>query len=191
MLAIYLEALPKSLVLKGKDKHMRSDARIILHDIASALAYMGIEGVIHNDIKPLNISYSPDRGAVLLDFGMASRDEAEKRGGTRWYTPEVATYGGPRGSPGDIWALGITMLYVLGKIDLPESMREFKALGKKNDRPLFKRWLNFIASTRAGLDQEDDIECLVYRMLEPKSELRIQATEIESALAEVRREIAS
>ncbi len=41
--------------------------------LASALAHAHGHGVLHRDIKPGNIMISPERGAVLLDFGLAQR----------------------------------------------------------------------------------------------------------------------
>ncbi len=51
----------------------RRDAVRILKDIASALNYVHQKKKIHNDIKPANILYSRDRGAVLCDFGLSTR----------------------------------------------------------------------------------------------------------------------
>lgn len=40
---------------------------MIIRNITSALAYLEVQGIVHNDIKPANITYSPQRGAVLID----------------------------------------------------------------------------------------------------------------------------
>lgn len=71
---------------------------------------------------PANITYSPQRGAVLIDFEMATFTTGDtSSGGTPWcLPPEFVDSYKNRGAPGDIWALGMTMLYVLGKIGLPE-----------------------------------------------------------------------
>lgn len=67
------------------------DARRVLGDMASALAFVHESGVAHNDIKPGNILFSAARGAVLIDFGL-STDNARDSGvaqtaGTPWYIP--------------------------------------------------------------------------------------------------------
>ena len=47
-----------------------ADARRVLDDMASTLAFMHENGVAHNDIKPGNILFTPAHGAVLIDFGL-------------------------------------------------------------------------------------------------------------------------
>ncbi|KAL6879477.1 kinase-like domain-containing protein [Trichoderma longibrachiatum] len=88
-LAIYLECLPSSLRWGPRSPPFRpSDAKIVLCDISSALAYLFRRGIVHNDIKPPNITYSANRGAVLIDFGMAaSITDSTPRGGTPHFVP--------------------------------------------------------------------------------------------------------
>lgn len=43
----------------------------IARDVASALACAHEAGIVHRDVKPGNVVLSPDRGAMLLDFGIA------------------------------------------------------------------------------------------------------------------------
>ncbi|KAK1254194.1 hypothetical protein MKX08_008189 [Trichoderma sp. CBMAI-0020] len=122
--ALYLEHLPPSLNAVRESPFDLSDAKTILHDISSALAYLSKQEIIHYDIKPANIAYSPDRGAVLMDFGMADSVATIKQahGGTPWFVPPDVLDGGIRGFPGDVWALGVTMLLVLEKVALPSSL---------------------------------------------------------------------
>lgn len=78
------------------------------------MIYPHNKDIIHNDIKPANITYSPLHGPVLIDFGLAtSANEIMMTGGTPWYVPPDLIVEQQRGAPGDVWALGITMLYVL------------------------------------------------------------------------------
>ncbi|KAL7946324.1 kinase-like domain-containing protein [Trichoderma barbatum] len=183
--SLYLELLPSSLFTGLKSTLKLSDAHKILHDIASALDYLADQRIVHNDIKPFNITYSHGRGAVLIDFGMATSIE-ERAGGTPWYLPPDILENGSRGLPGDVWALGITMLYVLGIIKLPE--RDFSGwmlgdLSKTNQNgQKMMKWLDAVASTRAALDQKNDFENIVFKMLEPKGSLRIKAADIVSGL---------
>ncbi|TPX16377.1 uncharacterized protein E0L32_004026 [Thyridium curvatum] len=100
----------------------RQDALRILRDIAGALHYIHGRDLVHNDIKPANILYSPTRGAVLCDFGLSTRaDNPASLGGTPYYVPPEFIGRKLRGPPSDVWALGITMLYVLRKISFPDS----------------------------------------------------------------------
>jgi serine/threonine protein kinase len=196
MFALYLEPLPRSLFCGLKSTLQLSDAYTILYNISSALAYLTALPVIHNDIKPLNITYSPHRGAVLIDFGMATATDSEKIGGSSWYLPPDVIDDNTRGSPGDIWALGITMLYVLGKIDFPErsvkgwTIHDLYRPGESRRR--MTNWLSFISGIRAKLnhmpdkgDTRDRIEYIVFKMLEVDGTLRIKAKNITSALDEI------
>lgn len=100
-----------------------ADQARVLHDISTALYYIYQQGFVHNDIKPGNILFSRTRGAVLIDFGLSSEltDRTVCTGGTPWYVPpEYVRDRGQRGAPGDIFALGVVMLYVLGRLPLPE-----------------------------------------------------------------------
>ncbi|ROT39590.1 kinase-like protein [Sodiomyces alkalinus F11] len=111
----------------------RADASRILHDVASALHYLHDRGLVHNDIKPANILYSPDRGAVLCDFGLSSPAHAPATtGGTPFYVPPEFIGGRLRGAASDVWALGVTMLYVMRKLPFPDARA-----GRAHPRPLY------------------------------------------------------
>ncbi|KAL2166461.1 hypothetical protein VTG60DRAFT_2745 [Thermothelomyces hinnuleus] len=90
--------------------------------MATALYYTHRQGFVHNDIKPSNILYSRVRGAALIDFGISTEltERGVHAGGTPWYVPPEFGRGGKRGPPGDVFALGVVTLYVLGKLPLPE-----------------------------------------------------------------------
>jgi hypothetical protein len=49
----------------------RDEARGIIRDIASALAYAHAQGLIHSDFKPGNIFWTDDGTAKVFDFGIA------------------------------------------------------------------------------------------------------------------------
>lgn len=96
----------------------------ILKDVASAVAYLHNQGVTHNDIKPDNILFCLERGAVLCDFDMATLEvDSRDAGGTCWYVPAEGIGRGPRGKPADIWALGMTTLYLRRFIPRPDHWR--------------------------------------------------------------------
>ncbi|KAL7803363.1 kinase-like domain-containing protein [Trichoderma aethiopicum] len=186
MFALYLEVLPRSLYRGNMSTFTSSDVATILYDIASALVYMYDKSIIHNDIKPGNIAYSPQRGAVLFDFGMATSDEDQVTGGTMWYLPPDIIHRKRRGFPGDVWALGITTSYLLGKMQIPERSGirwDMADSGKKkgSDEAMMA-WFNLVKEKREELDRDNKLEGIVYDMLHWKAEARITAEGITAAL---------
>ncbi|KAK4081681.1 uncharacterized protein Triagg1_2422 [Trichoderma aggressivum f. europaeum] len=191
MFAMYLEPLPPSLY-RGQVATMPiSDISRTLYDISSALVYLKTVPMVHNDIKPRNITYSPRRGAILIDFGSATPTNEWNAGGTPWYLPPDLIDDSSRGLPGDVWALGITMLYLLGRIGHPEqSWPGWPVYELDNDatRKRMEDWLEHISTTRAKLNPVNmgtgrkKLEYIVFKMLESDSEFRIDAESIISIL---------
>ncbi|KAM3437325.1 hypothetical protein MY4824_003866 [Beauveria thailandica] len=153
-----------------------------------ALAYLNKQGVTHNDIKPMNIAYSPARGAVLLDFGMASMDADEKMGGTPPYMPPEYADGRLRGHLGDVWAAGVTLLIVLRKLNQPVRADCFDVEGIDNGNSeqlsIMRKWLEKVAQAKAtlNLNEADDVESLVGKMLDEDRSKRISAEQVQQRL---------
>ncbi|KAK3897217.1 kinase-like domain-containing protein [Staphylotrichum tortipilum] len=175
----------------------RSDAIRILKDLSRALKHLHGLALQHNDIKPGNVLYSRERGAVLCDLGLSTMQGARVGGGTPWYVgPELIRGLGSskdetgRGPPSDIWALGVLMLYILGKISWPDIRGHrnhprylFWMIAEANDwsKPAPMRmqtWLTEVRNVRAGLDVHDQLERLVHGMLTPHPKERPTAAEI-------------
>ncbi|KAK4166339.1 kinase-like domain-containing protein [Cladorrhinum sp. PSN259] len=174
----------------------KSDGLRILRDIASALHYIHGKGLVHNDIKPGNILYSRERGAVLCDLGLSTRARDPVAAGTPWYVPPEFIGLRQRGVQSDVWALGVTMLYVLGKISWPDARASQRhprhlhwIIAKLNSRDRgpqseavakMRQWLNEVAIARNGLDTHDKLERLVHAMLYPNPKERVTLKEIVS-----------
>lgn len=81
--------------------------------------------VIHRDIKPDNIMINHNNEAVLIDFGVSAIVEdqendalGENRGSQLFFAPEMFNKGANkkhqvRGEKTDLWALGVTLYYLL------------------------------------------------------------------------------
>lgn len=183
----------------------RRDALRILRDISGALSYIHGRDLVHNDVKPANILYSRERGAVLCDFGLSTETNSPpSAGGTPYYVPPEFIGRKLRGPPSDVWALGITMLYVLRKIGFPDTRG-----GRNRQKPLYwmiadvnktstaptpgangqpsaamqmNMWLSEIKDAKDKLDRSEAIERLTYEMLAPNPMQRITMKRLVSEL---------
>ncbi|KAM3515719.1 hypothetical protein MY11210_000697 [Beauveria gryllotalpidicola] len=187
---VYMEHLPGSLASYPKEPGFTpQDAVTIMMDVGSALAYLEEKKISHNDIKPRNIAYSPERGAVVLDFGLATAGRWVPRaaGGTAWYVPPETLRVGARSNRGNVWAFGVTMLYVLGRIGMPEdycSPWDFLNMQDPNseDRIAMESWADEVCEAVDELDREDPVQCVVAWMMEQEPHERLAAVEIIPAL---------
>ncbi|TLD03090.1 uncharacterized protein PgNI_12574 [Pyricularia grisea] len=117
----------------------------VLCNTSSTLYYIHSHRIVHNDIKPNNILYSPDRGAVIIDFGLSreipnSTSHTYHTGGTPY-----------RGAPGDVFALGV--------------INEALLLGS-GARLAMQKWLSFIKNTSATLDSTDLLENIITQIVQ-------------------------
>ncbi|KAF2175354.1 kinase-like protein [Zopfia rhizophila CBS 207.26] len=148
----------------------------VWHDVSNALQYIHSQGISHCDIKPQNILLSDDNTrAVLCDFGQAIRDSAVHNGGTPRYIPPEYAAGGKRGHPGDIWAFGVTMLFVLGLTSLPS--QNGWAIRRVSIDEMARQEMSTWIRTVKAIDVPSR-HALVSRMLEERPRKRITAMEL-------------
>ncbi|MGI8307278.1 serine/threonine-protein kinase [Saccharopolyspora hattusasensis] len=95
--------------------------------LASVLAHVHDNGIVHRDVKPSNVLIAGDGKAFLTDFGISRLADAVARMtssgiivGTATYMAPEQVSGGDVSHPVDVYALGLVLLEcVTGKIEYP------------------------------------------------------------------------
>ena len=97
-------------------------AAVVAHSVARALEELHDAGVHHGDVKPANVLCTPtapardaadDRGATLIDLGLAGELAAGAFGGTPRYAAPELRERGEAGPAADMWALGVLLAEIL------------------------------------------------------------------------------
>lgn len=152
----------------------------------AALHYLHNERcILHGDIKPQNVLLSDDHQTVrLCDFGHSrSLNSHDKGGGTHNYVaPEYLLEGG-RSAASDVWSLGVTMLYVLGIIHLPNVYPEpdgtWDLSMVKDDPKEGKKMAKWIKEVTKKVNAKSSKEMILLReMLDHNPDTRITSADL-------------
>jgi len=119
----------------------KTDIKLYLYQLLSAVKHLSDRGIVHREIKPSNFLWDPkSKKGILIDFGLSEVETDESgfpaklsdnevvvqivelqkkmniknRTGTKGYMPPESIFMAPsQGSPVDIWAVGVIMLSFL------------------------------------------------------------------------------
>ncbi|CAN8102678.1 unnamed protein product [Discula destructiva] len=132
LLTLTLRLEPGQSLDKYVDQHWKSTllpgpghSNTLWKQMSSALVHLHANSITHDDVKPDNIMWDPTtQHSVLIDFGAALNyqklpAEYFNPSGTPPYAPPEFLKR-RKGSPGDVWGLGVTMLFALKYIKLPD-----------------------------------------------------------------------
>jgi serine/threonine protein kinase len=167
-----------------------AEASHIFHDVAEALTFAHERGIIHRDVKPVNVLLDPSRQtpfprAVLSDFGIAKVLQSSgnlTRTGAGVGTPEYMAPEQVRGSAvdarTDIYALGI-MLYEMLCGRPPFTAEEYTAIAHSHV------YEPVPAPTMHNPRISPAVQSVILKALQKRPEQRFQtAREMAQALAE-------
>lgn len=140
--------------------------------LADALDTAWSAKVLHRDVKPENVLVRADGRVKLVDFGLATADEAKDRdlvvGSPAYMAPEQITEPDRVDHRADMYALGATLYHAL--VGRPVFMRETPKetlRAQLYDRPVPPR--------QVASDVHPEVERVVLRMLEKRREDRYSA----------------
>ncbi|KAF8957371.1 kinase-like domain-containing protein, partial [Flammula alnicola] len=108
----------------------RPDLTRFMHEIAKGMEYLHNKGVLHGDLRAVNVLVDDDLACRISDFGQNEmKSEAVRTsgllpsiGGTlRWQSPEYMSGASPLTPEVDVWAFSITCVEILtmGRIPWP------------------------------------------------------------------------
>lgn len=145
----------------------------VVVDIAGALAALHERGLVHRDVKPGNVIWSEERGAVLIDLGFAVQGDEAAGGDTtagtvHYIAPEQARGDGKLDVRADIYSLGAT-LYHLTTGSLPFE-------GKTSEEVLAKQVLESLSGERIrALELSPQLHYYLEKMMAKDPEMRFQS----------------
>ncbi len=117
VLILMEKLLPLKSFFLEREIALKDVARLGIH-IATALEFCEKRGVVHRDVKPDNLFYSPEEGLYKLgDFGIARRlpelTGQLVRNGTLTHMPPEVYRGAPYAPSSDVYALGVILYRLL------------------------------------------------------------------------------
>lgn len=149
---------------------------VFARDLLTGLEQLHSKDVLHFDVKPDNILVTEDLHCKLGDFGVAVRLKTDKlydldEGDSRYLALEVLN--NPPTKASDIYSLGMSLLELAAKVNLPPSGTGFQKIRQGYINP---NWLNSIEDVR--------LRALILWMIDPDPLKRPTASMALAALSD-------
>ncbi|KAI9018314.1 kinase-like domain-containing protein, partial [Hyaloraphidium curvatum] len=119
----------------------------LLHDVASGMAYLHAHGIVHGDLKAVNVMVDENK-ALIADFGLAkvrqeigmTTSSTHGLAGTLVFMAPELLNGDPPQRPADVYAFAMTCYEVLSKgrypfVDVPNPAVLIYQVGSLKRRP--------------------------------------------------------
>lgn len=163
---------------ESKSTLSTSECAMLWKQMSSALAYLHALNIIHDDVKPDNIMWCRDtQSGVLIDFGAAIVLPL----GSYFNLSGTPNYAAPeyldrrKSEKSDVWGLGITMIFALGYVPLPDGewILPYALKEERSDhRKDMLAWLTKVETLRLGLLKSNP---LIAEMLHASPSRRIDS----------------
>jgi len=129
-------------VLEKDQKHLTKELRLKMAlDCAEGMAYLHTLGIIHRDLKSLNLMVTEDWGVQVIDFGTSrvvdtNFEMTNNLGSTYWMAPEIFQ-NAPYDASVDIYSFGIVLWELLTMKRPYENIKgwDIPLLVTRGDRP--------------------------------------------------------
>lgn len=113
----YIEGPTLQSLVDDKGPIDAEDVAWIAERIINALMYLHVNGIVHGDLKPLNVIVQEEGHHVyVVDFGLAAvrpTNDDGSIGYTEFFGPPEAKLGMPLLPQSDLYSLGASMIYAL------------------------------------------------------------------------------